>query len=274
MIVAPEQDHVAVAIQPIDAGTVLLREGHDPITLRTAIPAGHRFAIRAVPAGIWVRQYGQPFALSRGLAPGDPVNDATVDSVVPEVSPDELILQMPVLRAWEGPLPTFDGFHRAGDQVGTRNWVLIVPTSMCAAHEATQIASRAELQGPYTRAAYPNVDGVTAIAHNGGCACPDPTVKTAGPGAYESTLRMLGQHIRHPNVGAALVIELGCEKTNHTAFDEYFGTDDLGTLYGKPVLRLSVQGSGGTKATIEKGLVLLPWPVRPRQTAPHARRPR
>jgi altronate hydrolase len=257
VIVDPTQDHVAVAVEPIDAGTTLLWGGHDAVTLRDAIRPGHRFAIRSVPAGAWILQYGQPFALSKGLEPGDPVNDATADSEVPEIGPAQVTLQSPALPAWVGPLPTFEGFHRADGNVGVRNWVLVVPTSMCAAHEATQIAARAELQGLYTRAAYPNVDGVTSIAHDGGCACPDPTVETVGPGAYESTLRLLGQHIRHPNVGAAIVIELGCEKTNHVAFSEYFGTNDLGALYGKPVRRLSVQQLGGTRATIDAGLALV-----------------
>ena len=32
------------------------------------------------------------------------------------------------------------GFRRADGRVGTRNFVLIVPTSMCASHEAQQIS--------------------------------------------------------------------------------------------------------------------------------------
>ena len=39
---------------------------------------------------------------------------------------------------------TFKGFHRANGSVGTRNWLLIVPTSMCSSHEAMQIAMTAE----------------------------------------------------------------------------------------------------------------------------------
>jgi altronate hydrolase len=204
-----------------------------------------------------VLQYGQPFARSKGLEPGDPITDETVDSDVPETGIADLVLQTPVLPPWEGDVPTFEGFHRADGNVGARNWVLVVPASMCAAHEARQIAQRAEATR-YSRDAYPNVDGVTAITHDGGCACPDPTVPTKGPGAFEATLRMLGQHIRHPNVGAAIIVELGCEKTNLKAFDAYFGTTDLSALYGKPVQRLTIQQLGGTVATIERGLALMP----------------
>lgn len=258
VLVNPEKDHVAVAKQQIPTGTVVLWEGHGTLIVKAAIPSGHRFAVRSVPAGEWVRQYGQPFARSQGLAPGDPITDETVISEVPETALEDLMLQAPTLAPWEGPLPSFDGFHRSDDNVGTRNWVLIVPASMCAAHEAQQIALRGEATGIYTRAAYPNVDGITATVHDGGCACPDMTAETKGIGAYEATLRMLAQHIRHPNVGAAIIVELGCEKTNLKAFETYFGTSDLSGLYGKPVYQLTIQELGGTQATIEKGLALLP----------------
>jgi altronate hydrolase len=265
VIVNPDRDDVAVAKVFIPTQTTLIVEGPlrgaeagETITIRADIAPGHRFAIRSVPPGAWVRQYGHPFARSKGLEPGDPVSDATVVSEVPQVSAGEIEMQSPRLPAWEGPYPSFEGFHRSDGQVGTRNWVLIVPVSMCAAHEASQIALQAELRGIYTREQTPNVDGVVAIPHDGGCGCPNAHKDATIPGTYEATLRMLAQHVRHPNVSAAILIELGCEKTNHAAFDSYFGTQDLGRLYGKPVQRLSIQGLGGTRATVERGLALLP----------------
>jgi altronate hydrolase len=264
VIVNPDRDHVAVATHFIPAGTPLTWQASE-LVVGDDIPAGHRFAIHPVPAGRWVRQYGQPFARSRGLQPGDLVNEATVESEVPEVNGETVVLNTPVLPPWQGAVPTFEGFHRADGRVGVRNWVLIVPTSMCSAHEASQIALRAELAGRgdealglFDHERYPNVDGVTAISHDGGCGCPYGKADATEPGAYEATLRMLAQHIRHPNVGAAILIELGCEKTNLAAFDAYFGTDDLSALYGKPVRRLTIQALGGTQATIERGLDLVP----------------
>jgi altronate hydrolase len=259
VIVHPDQDHVAVAKQLIPAGkTLSWKETDAEITVRADVPTGHRFAIRSVPAGEWVRQYGQPFARSKGLAPGDRVDDTNVDSDIPEVGPSQLTLRTPRVPAWEGPLPTFEGFHRTDGNVGIRNWVLVVPVSMCAAHEASQIAMRAEMQGPYSRDAYPNVDGVVALPHDGGCGCPYPKAGETTPGAFVATLRILGQHIRHPNVGAALMIELGCEKTSLAAFDRYAGGRDLSDVYGKPVRRLSIQSCGGTAETIKQGLALMP----------------
>lgn len=259
VIVDPARDHVAVAKQLIPAGTTLRWEEADTeITIRVDVPTGHRFAIRSVPAGEWVRQYSQPFARSRGLELGDRVDDTTVNSDIPEVEPSQLTLRPPIIPAWEGPQPTFKGYHRTDGHVGIRNWVLVVPVSMCAAHEASQIALRAEMQGPYNRVAYPNVDGVVALPHDGGCGCPYPRARETTPGAFVATLRILGQHIRHPNVGAALMIELGCEKTSLAAFDTYAGGRDLSDVYGKPVRCLSIQACGGTAETIERGLALMP----------------
>ena len=265
IIVNPEKDDVAVAKEFIPAHTTLSMEalpgqanGDLALTIRADVAPGHRFAIREVPAGAWVRQYGQPFARSRGLRPGDPVNDLTVESEVPQVGAEEIEMELPHLPRWEGPEPTFQGFHRPDGRVGTRNWVLVVPVSMCAAHEASQISLEAELRGIYSRARTPNGDGVVALPHDGGCGCPNAREDASIPGVYEATLRMLAQHVRHPNVGAAILIELGCEKTNLAAFDSYFGTQDLGDLFGKPVERLSIQALGGTRATVERGLALLP----------------
>ena len=256
IVVDPERDNVAVAKSFIPADTTVLWHG-TPIAVRADIPPGHRFALHAIPPGEWVYQYGQPFARSKGLHPGDPVDDATVESIAPPVDATNLVLQTPLLPPWDGLLPTFEGFYRPDGLVGTRNWVLIVPTSMCSSHEASQIALLAEATGIYTRERYPNVDGVTAIPHTGGCGCAYPLAGAPTRGTMENTLRILAQHIRHPNVGAVLMIELGCEKTGFATFDDYFGAD-LGARYGKPVRRLAIQEIGGTQATIERALVLLP----------------
>lgn len=280
VVVDPQQDHVAVAKTNLSAGTAFQNPEGTAFTLKEEVAPGHRFAIRPVPAGEWVRQYGQPFAISKGLQPGDPVDNETVESHVPQVDPETLEITPPELPAWEGQLPTFDGFARPDGQVGVRNWVLIVPTSMCSSHEAAMIALQAEMSGLYSREKYPNVDGVTAIPHTRGCGCPDFTPAGAGANKItsiiESTMQTLAYYIQHPNIAAAIVIDLGCEKTNLPAFNRYLaGGDsseqssgsprvrmvkpvDLSDFYGKPVYSLSVQACGGTRATVQRGLELLP----------------
>lgn len=280
IIVDRERDNVAVAKQEIPAGTVLSTLSGDRFTIQANIYPGHRFAIQIVPAGEWLRQYGQPFAISRGLLAGAPVNTETVENSIPSVDPSSIQINPPVLPSWEGSLPVFQGFHRTGGQVGTRNWVLIVPTSMCSSHEAATIAAQAEFSGVYSREKYPNVDGVAAIPHTRGCGCPDFLPSGAGAdrasGIVEVTMRLLAAFMRHPNVGAALLIDLGCEKTNLRSMKRFTAPEtgavpsaenpaavapipgDLSAVYGKPVYSLSIQNCGGTRATIRRGLELLP----------------
>jgi altronate hydrolase len=282
VVVDAARDDVAVAREGIAAGTNLASDQFGVICISSDVGMGHRFALRAVPAGQWVKQYGQPFARSRGLGAGDPINADTTEHLVPQVDVESLELAMPVLPPWEGSRPTFMGFRRADGRVGVRNWVLIVPTSMCSSHEAATIALRAEMGGIWSREKYPNVDGVAAIPHTRGCGCPDMELRADGAGAegltgvVEASMRMLGRYIEHPNVGAVLVIELGCEKTNLHAVGKYVSLGagpgaaaassgprggalvHFGQRHGKPVVTLSVQNCGGTAGTIRRGLELLP----------------
>jgi altronate hydrolase len=275
VIVDAVRDDVAVARGSIAAGVVLASEAFGPITISSAVAMGHRFAIRAVPAGQWIRQYGQPFArASRALAPGDPISAETTISEVPHVDAASIELATPLLPPWEGERPTFMGYRRADGRVGVRNWVLVVPTSMCSSHEASTIALRAEASGVWSPERYPNVDGVTAIPHTRGCGCPDMEPRAQGTdglmGVVEASMKMLGRYIEHPNVGAVLVIELGCEKTNLHAVGKYVtlgGTSagprgnalvEFGEHHGKPVVTMSVQNAGGTLETIRRGLEALP----------------
>jgi altronate hydrolase len=263
IVVHPGSDNVTVAKSFIPANTQLLWQ-NQKIIVQADIHPGHRFSLTVIPAGDWVRQYGQPFARvgTGGLQPGDPVNDANVESVIPErhssTARQPAAEYTPILPSCPTPPPTFMGYKRAEGLAGTRNWIIVVPTSMCSSHEADQIARYAETRGLYSREKFPNVDGVSALTHTGGCGCPDPTLGANRPGAYESTLRILAQHIGHPNVGAAILVELGCEKTNLAAFDAYFNTTDLAARFGKPVVRLGIQDLGGTRETIDAGLLHLP----------------
>ncbi|MCX7827295.1 MAG: altronate dehydratase, partial [Verrucomicrobiae bacterium] len=213
--VQPAADNVAVAKVAIARGTVVAVGGQN-VCVQGDIKPGHRFAVRPIPAGEWARQYGQPFGLSRGIGAGEPITPQNLESKVP--APDAG--RVPVGRYADlarlriTPTPTFQGFRRADGSVGSRNWVLVVPTSICSSHEACAISLRAETGGVWSREKFSNVDGVTAIPHTQGCGCPDG-------GAVVATAKMLTRYLNHPNVGAALIIELGCEKTSLVIFQNF-----------------------------------------------------
>lgn len=239
-------DNVAVVKSTLTPGDLVELGGGETITINGQVTPGHRFATRAVPAGELVLQYGSPIGTSQGIAVGDPVTHDNMSNEVPVVRevPEDLANPAPeyVIDAERG---TFQGYRRPDGRVGTRNWILIVPTSMCSSHEALQIAMICELM-KLDRRKYPNVDGVVSLPHNKGCGTNDST-------NLDVLFRTLANYADHPNVGGVIFIELGCEKTNLSALGRYLKTEG-GLSWEKPVHWMGVQESGGTKNAIAKGI--------------------
>ena len=207
------RDNVAVAKVPVPRGTQVL-VGTSTVDVLDDITPGHRFALAAIAEGAFVRQYGQPIGTSKGLPAGALISRANMSNDVPVVRELDAHLHNAAPEYLpEAERATFMGYHRPDGRVGIRNWVLIVPTSMCAAHEAVQIATVAEFT-IFDKAKYPNIDGVVAIPHNKGCGCSDGS-------NIEVMLRTLAAYAAHPNVGGVVFIGLGCEKTNLTVMEQF-----------------------------------------------------
>jgi altronate hydrolase len=244
-IVVDSRDNVAVVKQDVPSGTTVTLENGQPVLVKTAVNTGNRFAISAIPAGEFVRQYGQPIGTSLGIAEGDLVSHANMSDEIPLVrSLSEDLRTAPPDYFSPDECRSFAGFRRPDGRVGTRNFVLVIPTSMCSSHEAQQIATIAEFT-ICNRQKYPNVDGVVAIPHNKGCGCPDGS-------NVDVLLRVLSNYADHPNVGGVVLLELGCEKTNLSVVEGYLGRAQR-TL-SKPIVRIGVQDVGGTQAAIDRGL--------------------
>lgn len=243
-IIVNPQDNVAVAKQPIANGRQV-QVADKIIQLHGDVTSGNRFAIAPIAAGEYVRQYGQPIGTSQGIALGDAVTSANMSSEVPvvrDVDESRIVAAPGFFSAAD--LPTFMGYRRADGRVGTRNFVLIAPTSMCASHEALQISMLAEFQH-FSAAKYPNVDGVTAIPHNKGCGC------QSGEN-LNVLMRTLANYAAHPNVGGVVMLDLGCEKTNLHIMEKFL--IERTNALQKPLVRIGIQESGGTADTITRGL--------------------
>src|SRR5262249_16283758 len=153
-------DNVAVVKRPIAAGTVLEMPDGKTISVTGDVASGNRFATKSIRAGDLVLQYAEPIGTSLGIGEGDPVSHANMSDEVPvrRDRPDDLRNAEPFYIPPDE-AATFTGFRRSDGRVGTRNYVLIIPTSMCSSHEAQQIATIAEFT-MYKRERYPNVDGI------------------------------------------------------------------------------------------------------------------
>ena len=237
-------DNVAVLKKDVQAGTVMQFSNHI-LSAKGDIAAGNRIALLDIAKGSSVLQYGQPIGTSLGIAVGDPVSHANMNDDIPQVRtiPANLLTPPPDYIP-EAKRATFSGFRRSDGRVGTRNSILVIPTSMCASHEALQISMLAEFTF-FNRGKYPNVDGISAIPHNKGCGC-----QNGEP--VEILLRVLSNYADHPNVGGVVLLELGCEKTNLSVVEHYL--QRLGRKVNKPLVRIGIQEVGGTQAAIHAGL--------------------
>ena len=120
---------------------------------------------------------------------------------------------------------SIQGFVRRDGSVGLRNHVLLIPTVTCSAVVCDRIAEA--------------VDGCVAIPHQHGCS-------QIGADA-EHTFDALYGMGANPNVGAVLVVSLGCEVVDGIRLSEALART------GKPVEFLRIQDEGGSLRTIEKG---------------------
>src|SRR5206468_7170525 len=121
----------------------------------------------------------------------------------------------------------FLGYRRSDGRVGVRNHVLVVPTVICAAVVAERIA-----------AAIPPIGA--ALPHLAGCGQLGPDMSV--------THETLAAYARHPNVGAVIVVALGCEQVvaQHLA--------DTARQSGRPAQVVSIQGEGGTVRATARGI--------------------
>src|SRR5436189_2547312 len=122
---------------------------------------------------------------------------------------------------------TFLGYRRFDGRVGVRNHVLVVPTVICSAVVAERIAASIAPIG-------------TALPHLAGCG-------QLGPDLHV-THDTLAAYCRHPNVGAVIVIALGCEQL----VAQYLA--DTARQSGKPAHIVSIQGEGGTVRATARGI--------------------
>src|SRR5256714_7541550 len=244
IIVDPNDNLAVVKGQTAPGLEVALPSGR-VVRVNATVPPGHRFATRDIPSNDFVLQYGQPIGTSLGIREGERISHDNMSNDVPIVRalPEDLHTSAPDYI----PLSeraTFMGFRRPDGRTGTRNFVLVVPTSMCASHEAQQISMMSEFLH-YKRERFPNVDGVVAIPHNKGCGCQDGST-------IDVMLRTLSNYADHPNVGGLILIDLGCEKTNLAYVEKWLQKEHKS--FNKPFAKIGIQEVGGTEAAIERGL--------------------
>jgi altronate dehydratase large subunit len=124
---------------------------------------------------------------------------------------------------------SFIGFERPDGTAGARNHVAVIPSVACANGVVGAIARE--------------VPEAVPLYHGHGCG-------RGGARDLEIHSRSLAGLGKNPNVGAALVVGLGCEVIKA----EFLAYDIAAT--GKPVEFFEIQSEGGSRKATEKGVGL------------------
>jgi len=233
-------DDVAVALIDL-AAAEQLSIGAIQITLRSAIAAGHKFALRAIAAGQPVRKYGFPVGCATAdIEPGEWVHTHNLQTSL-RSDGAEMPVTEPLTVANVGaqnPTRTFQGYRRADHRVGTRNEIWVLCSVGCVAHTAQRVA---EL-GAQRHAG--RVDGIYAYTHVFGCSQLGDDLA--------NTRSLLAALAGHANVGGVLIVGLGCESLQLRELIETFGA--LGPLPSRRVRAFNTQD---VDDEIEAGLAAL-----------------
>ena len=120
----------------------------------------------------------------------------------------------------------FMGYYRPDGKVGSRNHVAVIPSVVCANDVAQAVVQQ--------------VQGTVGYFHHQGCCQLPPDLDRV-----TATLTALGCS---PNVGAALIVSLGCEGTDHARMYEAIRAT------GKPVEIIHIQELGGPSRGIQAGI--------------------
>lgn len=234
-------DNVAVLKRPLQAGAELLN-GTLHLTATAHIAPGHKIALAEIADGQPVRKYGQTIGFARGrIAPGDHVHTHNVD--MRDFNRDYQFCSEagPVSYYPADQMRHFQGYARSNRGVGTRNYLAVISSVNCSASVSRFVVEK--FKGPDLARDFPNVDGVLAFTHKGGCAL-DPGE------ALKLLQRVFLGMARHPNIAGYVMIGLGCEVNQVQALRQELepGQGTGGT--NAPVF-MNIQNQGGARKTVE-----------------------
>lgn len=237
------EDNIAVAARNLEPGLEIEFKGSRLLPSKR-IGMGHKMALRPIKKGEAITKYGQIIGFAgRDIEAGEHVHVHNVSAAA---------FERDYAFCRDCPPPpapaekrAFMGYDRGDGRFGTRNYIAIISTVNCSASTSKYISEKIRATGLLQK--FPNVDGVVAITHKGGCA-----MQYDGPD-HNQLDRTLAGFAKHPNVAAYILIGLGCETGQAIHLIENQGLIQLNGSK-KPPLVLTIQECGGIGKTVEAGV--------------------
>jgi altronate hydrolase len=235
-------DNIAVALANLEVGA----QTSEGVSIVRRVPRGHKFATRPIIAGEAVMKFGQIIGFAKeAIAPGDWVHEHNCGMGGPDgtLHHDYAFAEgaVPVDMLAADKRATFQGYKRANGAVGTRNYVGILTSVNCSATVAKFMAEAINRSGILDD--YPEIDGVVPFVHGTGCA-----MDTHGEG-YQILRRTQWGYTSNPNLGAALLVGLGCEAFQIDRMKEAYSLKETDTFQ-----TMTIQEIGGTRKMIDWGV--------------------
>ncbi len=239
------EDNIAIARNSVAENQECIIAENQTVTTRESIDLGHKVAIQTISSGEPIRKFGQTigFAISE-IQSGDWIHSHNLESGV---------LSLDYAYSTEVPAPptpiegrTFMGYRRSNGKAGTRNYLAIISTVNCSATASKYIAR--ELAQTSLKD-YPNIDGIIPLVHKGGCA-----MQYDGEDHHQ-LMRTLGGFAKHPNIGAYVVLGLGCETGQGSFLSDSEGLVQLANSsesQDQAPLVLNIQDIGGIAKTVKR----------------------
>jgi altronate hydrolase len=242
-------DDVAMVRTPLSRGTKLLLPDGTVIEVTQRVQSGHKVALHDIEEKQPIRKYGSVIGFTtQPIKAGSHVHTHNLAVGKLDLNYEfgaeyRLVEYMPVEQR-----QTFLGYRRPDGRAATRNYIALISTVNCSASTIRQVQARF---GVEILRKYPNVDGIIGLTHKSGCAMQQ------GGEAIEQLQRTLAGMAAHPNVGAYILLGLGCEsnQVREMIANRQLGTGTLGQ-WKQPIF-LNIQEHHGITGTVEDAAQIL-----------------
>ena len=236
-------DDVAIARTPLSRGTKLQLPDDTVIEVLQRVQSGHKVALHEIKEKYPVRKFGSIIGFAtQPITVGSHVH--THNLAVGKLDLDYQFgaEYRPVEHVPVEQRRTFLGYKRPNGRAATRNYIALISTVNCSASTIRQVQARF---GTAILRMYPNVDGVIGLTHKSGCAMQQ------GGEAIEQLQRTLAGMAAHPNVGAYILLGLGCEsnQVREMIVNRQLGVGESGQ-WKQPIF-LNIQEHHGIAGTVE-----------------------
>jgi altronate hydrolase len=231
-------DNVVVSCRDLTMGESIPGEN---LVSRGQVSAGYKVATRDIGEGEAITKYNVTIGFAdRAISAGDLVHSHNVRFEEFQRDYAHATEYRPVEPVPEARRASFQGIVREDGRVATRNYIGILSTVNCSATVVRRIADHFTAE---KLADYPNVDGVAAFNHQLGCGME----MTGEP--MSLLRRTIAGYARHPNLAAALIVGLGCERNQIKGL-----MSEQGLQAGPRLHAFTMQDTGGTRRTVEAGI--------------------